>query len=92
MVNTNTAIASVVDISKMRLRPMSSRRICVMASAGDTAVVEVDAYPGEKFNGKIARVAPVLDPATRTAAMEVEIPNGDYRLKLGHVCAHQPHR
>jgi membrane fusion protein (multidrug efflux system) len=43
----------------------------------------VDAYPGETFHGKIARVAPVLDPATRTAAMEVEIPNGDYRLKPG---------
>ena len=42
-----------------------------------SAIVEVDAYPGEKFNGRIARVAPVLDPATRTAPMEVEIPNRD---------------
>ena len=50
---------------------------------GAPAEVEVDAYPGEKFKGKIARVAPVLDPATRTAAMEVEIPNGDGRLKPG---------
>ena len=43
----------------------------------------MDAYPGEKFSGKIARVAPVLDPATRTAQMEVEIPNGDNKLKPG---------
>ena len=34
-------------------------------------------------SGKIARVSPVLDPATRTAAMEVEIPNGDHKLKPG---------
>jgi membrane fusion protein, multidrug efflux system len=54
-----------------------------MVSAGDPAEVEVDAYPGEKFSGKIARVAPVLDPATRTATMEVEIPNGDNKLKPG---------
>ena len=83
MVNTNTAIASVVDISKMRLVANVVEKDLRMVSAGDTAVVEVDAYPGEKFNGKIARVSPVLDPSTRTAAMEVEIPNGDYRLKPG---------
>ena len=45
--------------------------------------VEVDAFPGEKFKGRIARVSPVLDPATRTAPMEVEIPNTDNRLKPG---------
>ena len=83
MVNTNTAIASVVDISRLRLVANVVERDLRMVSPGDAAVVEVDAYPGEKFNGKIARVAPVIDPATRTAAMEVEIPNGDGKLKPG---------
>jgi membrane fusion protein (multidrug efflux system) len=46
-------------------------------------VVLVDAFPGENFNGRIARVAPILDPATRTAVIEVEIPNPAYRLKPG---------
>jgi RND family efflux transporter MFP subunit len=54
-----------------------------MVNVGDPALVTVDAYPGEQFRGRIARVAPVLDPATRTASMEVEIPNGDTRLKPG---------
>jgi membrane fusion protein (multidrug efflux system) len=45
--------------------------------------VEVDAYPGERFTGRIARVSPVLDPTTRTAPIEIEIPNADYRLKPG---------
>ena len=83
MVNTNTAIASVVDISRLRLVVNVVERDLKLVSAGDVAAVEVDAYPGEKFSGKIARVAPVLDPATRTAQMEVEIPNGDNRLKPG---------
>jgi len=83
MVNTNTAIASVVDISRLRLVVNVVERDLRMVSPGDVAVVEVDAYPGETFSGKIARVAPVLDPATRTAAMEVEIPNGDNKLKPG---------
>ena len=83
MVNTNTSIASVVDISRLRLVVNVVEKDLRMVSVGDVAEVEVDAYPGEKFHGKIARVAPVLDPATRTAAMEVEIPNSDNKLKPG---------
>jgi membrane fusion protein, multidrug efflux system len=83
MVNTNTAIASVVDISRLKLVVNVVEKDLRMVNAGDVGVVEVDAYPGEKFNGRIARVAPVLDPATRTAPIEIEIPNGGNRLKPG---------
>ena len=51
--------------------------------AGNSARVEVDAFPGESFEGRIARISPVLDPATRTASVEIEIPNGQFRLKPG---------
>jgi RND family efflux transporter MFP subunit len=83
MVNTNTAIASVVDISRLKLVVNVVERDLRMVNAGDVGTVEVDAYPGEKFSGRIARVAPVLDPATRTAPIEIEIPNPGYRLKPG---------
>jgi RND family efflux transporter MFP subunit len=83
MINTNTAVASVVDISRLKLVVNVVEKDLRMVTAGDTGVVEVDAYPGEKFNGRIARVAPVLDPATRTASIEIEIPNPGYRLKPG---------
>ena len=83
MVNTNTAIASVVEISRLKLVVNVVEKDLRMVTAGDTGIVEVDAYPGEKFNGRIARVAPVLDPATRTASIEIEIPNSDARLKPG---------
>ena len=39
--------------------------------------------PARSSTGRVARVAPVLDPATRTAQMEIEVPNGDFRLKPG---------
>lgn len=82
-VSQNAGVASIVDISSLRLVANVVEKDLRMVSAGDKAVVEVDAYPGEKFNGKIARVSPILDPATRTAPMEVEIPNPQYRLKPG---------
>ena len=83
MVSNNTAIVSVVDISRLKLIVNVVEKDLRMVTAGDIGIVEVDAYPGEKFNGRIARVAPVLDPATRTASIEIEIPNGDGRLKPG---------
>jgi RND family efflux transporter MFP subunit len=50
---------------------------------GTAANVEVDAYPGETFKGRVSRVAPVFNPATRTAEIEIEVPNVGYRLKPG---------
>jgi multidrug efflux pump subunit AcrA (membrane-fusion protein) len=52
-------------------------------TVGTRADIEVDAYPGETFNGRVSRVAPVFDPATRTAEMEIEVPNPGFRLKPG---------
>jgi HlyD family secretion protein len=82
-VSQNAPLVSVVDISSLRLVANVVEKDLRVVGVGDRAVVEVDAYPGEKFNGRIARVSPVLDPATRTASMEVEVPNPQYRLKPG---------
>ena len=82
-VSQNAPIVSVVEISSLRLVANVVEKDLRLVNTGDPATVEVDAYPGDLFKGQIARVSPVLDPATRTATMEVEIPNRDNRLKPG---------
>jgi len=82
-VTPNSAFLSVVDISVVRLVANVVERDLRRISAGQHADVAVDAFPGEKFSGRVARVAPVLDPATRTAQIEVEIANPQARLKPG---------
>ncbi len=82
-VSSNTPLLSVVEIDHVRLVANVVEKDLRRVKVGSTADVEVDAFPGEVFHGRVARVAPVLDPATRTAQMEVEVPNGDYRLKPG---------
>ncbi|MGD9903993.1 MAG: efflux RND transporter periplasmic adaptor subunit [Vicinamibacterales bacterium] len=76
-------VVSVVDISSVRLVANVVEKDLRLVSVGDPARVEVDAFPGEAFSGRIARVAPVLDPTTRTAEIEIEVPNADFRLKPG---------
>lgn len=82
-VTQNVTLLSVVDISTVRLVVNLVERDLRKVSVGASASVTVDAYPGEEFGGRVARVAPVLDPATRTADMEVEIANPAGRLKPG---------
>lgn len=79
----NTAVVSVVDISSVRLVANLVEKDFRRVTPGVEAQVDVDAFPGEKFSGKVSRVAPVFDSATRTATMEIEVPNPGYRLKPG---------
>jgi membrane fusion protein, multidrug efflux system len=82
-VSQNAPVVDVVDVSKVRLVVNVVEKDLSALQAGDTTRVQVDGYPGETFRGRIARVSPILDPATRTAPIEIEIPNADYRLKPG---------
>jgi membrane fusion protein, multidrug efflux system len=82
-VSQQSPLADVVDITIVRLVANVVEKDLKQLKTGDATRVEVDAYPGETFKGRIARVSPVLDPATRTAPIEIEIPNSEYRLKPG---------
>jgi RND family efflux transporter MFP subunit len=82
-VSQNAPIVSVVEISSLRFVASIVEKDLRLVTVGDPARVEVDAYPGESFTGRIARVSPVLDPATRTAPVEVEVPNPSSKLKPG---------
>jgi RND family efflux transporter MFP subunit len=79
----NTPVVSVVDIASLRLVANIVEKDLKAVNVGDRALVGVDAFPGETFPGRVARLAPVMDPTTRTASMEVEVPNLQYRLKPG---------
>lgn len=49
---------------------------------GQTATLATDAYPGETFNGQVARIAPIFQQTSRQA-QELAIDNPDQRLKPG---------
>jgi RND family efflux transporter MFP subunit len=81
--STNAPVASVVDIRTVRMVANLVERDMRRVPVGTEAKVEVDAFPGEVFKGRVSRVAPVFDPSTRTAEIEIEVLNTDYRLKPG---------
>jgi RND family efflux transporter MFP subunit len=82
-VSPNVPVASLVDIRTVRMVANLVEKDMKRVSVGTHADIDVDAFPGETFNGRVSRVAPVFDPATRTAEMEIEVPNPGFRLKPG---------
>lgn len=52
-------------------------------AAGQQADILIDALPGRNFNGHIARISPVVDPATGTFRATVEVRGDNQLLKPG---------
>ncbi|HZR70287.1 MAG TPA: efflux RND transporter periplasmic adaptor subunit [Burkholderiales bacterium] len=48
---------------------------------GQPVSIEVDAYPGERFRGKIERVGDVVDPNTRRVPVRCSVQNPERKLK-----------
>ena len=50
---------------------------------GQLTHMELDALPGTRFEGRVVRLAPSLDPATRTLEAEAQLPNPNGELRAG---------
>jgi Cu(I)/Ag(I) efflux system membrane fusion protein len=48
---------------------------------GSQVHLTTEAFPGERFGGKISFISPVVDPDTRTVEVRVELRNPGHRLK-----------
>jgi RND family efflux transporter MFP subunit len=50
---------------------------------GMPSKVEIREFPGQPFQGKVARTAGALDPSSRTLNTEIQVPNPDGKLLTG---------
>ena len=50
---------------------------------GQAVNLSVESYPKDAFNGTVKAIAPVLDPRTRTVAVQIEIPDPQGKLRPG---------
>lgn len=82
-VTPQTPIALVVDMDKVRIDLDIPEAYLPRVVLGQIAQVSIQAYPDEKFIGKVSKISPVLDLETRAAPIEIIIPNSDHRLKSG---------
>jgi RND family efflux transporter MFP subunit len=74
---------TVVDPGSMRLEAAVPAEQLGALRLGAPVFFEVAGYPGRTFEGKITRINPAADPATRQVPVLVSIPNAGGRLVAG---------
>lgn len=75
-----TQIMTIADLSRMEARVDVGENDVVLVSIGDTAAVEVDAYPGRKIIGTVSRIANTAK--TRGLGTQDEVVNFEVRILM----------
>lgn len=82
-VTRGTKVASVMRVSPLRLELTVPAQYVTVIGVGRTVSLEVDAYPGESFDGEVRYVSPALRADSRALIVEAVVANTDGRLKPG---------
>lgn len=82
-VSTDRNIATVVDISTLKLDLQTPEQRASQAHVGDKVIAHVDAFPDRAFEGKVIAVNPSVDPNSRVFILRAEFSNPDAALKPG---------
>ncbi len=81
LISVNTPIVLVLDLARLVTVINVPEREIDKVQVGNPARIFVDAIGGEEFEGQVVRISPLLDSQTRTAQVEIELPNPSGRLK-----------
>ena len=76
-------IFTVQQIVPVKLLVGISETDYTRVKKGDKVTVTADAFPGKTFTGSVIRLYPVMDPATHTFNVEVQIRNENRELRPG---------
>ncbi|HZR24767.1 MAG TPA: efflux RND transporter periplasmic adaptor subunit [Vicinamibacterales bacterium] len=80
---TPVPVMSVVRIDPLKVTGEIPEKMVPWMSVGQGVEVHVDAYPDKAIAGKISRISPSVNPATRAFPFEALVANGDALLKPG---------
>ncbi len=82
-VETGTRLFTMVDLTRVWVLLDAYESDVQYLRYGQPVEFESESFAGEKFIGKIAFIDPVLNEATRTVKVRVNVPNQDVRLRPG---------
>jgi len=81
-----TPMLRLVDQRRLRLIVPVPEAYKAEVARGTEIPFTVAAFPGQKWSGRIARIARAVDVTTRTMAVELDVANADGRLSPGTFC------
>ena len=83
VVQPGALLFTVVDPSSMRLEGSVPAEELSQVRVGAPVTFTVNGYPGRTFSGKVTRINPTADPATRQVRIFISIPNAEGKLVGG---------
>jgi len=82
-VSANAPLLRIVELDPVKAVFFVTEQDYTSLHAGQTALLNTDAYGEENFQGEITRIAPVFRESTRQARVELRVANPGMRLKPG---------
>lgn len=83
LVNPGAPIVTLDDISSIRVDFQVPERYLSQVTQGQAIVAQVEAYPGQPIQGRVARLDTRIDERTRAITARAEFPNTSGKLKPG---------
>jgi RND family efflux transporter MFP subunit len=83
MVKDTTPILTLMDLDEVKMMVNVIEKEFVRLQKGQEIKVTVMAFPDRMFQGRIAIITPALDLQSRTAEIQISIPNPGYILNPG---------
>jgi membrane fusion protein, heavy metal efflux system len=77
------ALFTIADLSVVWVLCDVYQDMLLRVHVGDLAEITVNGLPDDKFPGKVINISAVLDQATRTAKVRIELPNPKSILRAG---------
>lgn len=83
LVSPNTPLCTIVRLDPAKIVVNIPEPSIQLARVGTETNIEIGNVFTIRLKGKVTRVAPTVDLATRTVEVEISIPNSDKRLRPG---------
>ncbi len=83
MVSANDPLLTIVALDPLVAVAFATPEEYAALAVGQAVTITTDARPDARFEGRVARIAPVFESSSRQARVELEIPNSDRELLPG---------
>ncbi len=79
--DTNAPLMTIADLGTVWITADVPESMIRLVHVGEGLEVTLAAFPGETLRGRVARIADVVDPQSRTVKVQAEVPNPAGRFR-----------
>ena len=83
LVKAQMPVMAIVRLDPLKVIAEIPEKMAPWIKDGQPVELHVDAYPDQAFIGRVSRISPAVNTATRAFPFEALVPNKDARLKPG---------